>query len=454
MNLFTKTFLAAATIVSLDAHSQCSASYTWSQSQNNVIDFANTSQPIVPNSTIFYWDFGDQQYAYTQNASHTYSGPGTYVACLYMYDSLTFCQSSYCDTVSVYGNVLCNLSVNAFVVQNSSCSTCNDGVLEASASAGTPPYTYMWSNSATGAYDYNLPPGTYSVCVTDANGCQSCASVTLTASSSSSCQANYIYNQSTADTVDFMNNSLGTTVGTSYYYDFGDGNYSTLQNPTHAYTYPGTYNVCLYISDSANQCSSYYCASVNVWGPNSGPLCSANFVVIPDSSNSQQAWAYNYSTGSPTMQYYWTWGDNTAPDTIAYPSHVYSQTGTYTICLMVYDAINQCSDTMCQTINVFRLAPEAMSLPYYVNVLPTGIHEQEQTQWSLYPNPASDEIRIRTDYALQGKAYRIVDISGRVSDQGILDGNIIRVSSLENGIYFLQLDNGKGGFTVQRFVKQ
>ncbi|WP_461305114.1 Ig-like domain-containing protein, partial [Aureisphaera sp.] len=51
---------------------------------------------------------------------------------------------------------------------------CNDGEATANASGGTPPYTYQWSASAgsqTTATATNLPQGTHSVVVTDANNC-------------------------------------------------------------------------------------------------------------------------------------------------------------------------------------------------------------------------------------------------------------------------------------------
>lgn len=46
-----------------------------------------------------------------------------------------------------------------------------DGSATASASGGTTPYFYIWSNGATGATASGLCPGTNAVSVTDANGC-------------------------------------------------------------------------------------------------------------------------------------------------------------------------------------------------------------------------------------------------------------------------------------------
>ncbi len=54
---------------------------------------------------------------------------------------------------------------------NPSCSTCCDGSATANPSGGTPNYSYSWSNGSTSQTAINLCNGTYTVTVTDANGC-------------------------------------------------------------------------------------------------------------------------------------------------------------------------------------------------------------------------------------------------------------------------------------------
>lgn len=60
-----------------------------------------------------------------------------------------------------------------------SCNGGNDGSLDLTATGGTVPYTYLWSNSATTEDLTSLAPGSYAVTVTDLNGCTAIAGTTV-----------------------------------------------------------------------------------------------------------------------------------------------------------------------------------------------------------------------------------------------------------------------------------
>ncbi len=63
---------------------------------------------------------------------------------------------------------------------NVNCNGGNNGSANLTVSGGTGPYTYSWSNSATTQNISNLAAGTYSIIVSDNNGCAQNASVTIT----------------------------------------------------------------------------------------------------------------------------------------------------------------------------------------------------------------------------------------------------------------------------------
>ncbi len=60
------------------------------------------------------------------------------------------------------------------------CKGASTGSATAAGSSGTPPYTYVWSSGGTMATENNLPAGTFTVTVTDTDGCSATAMVTLT----------------------------------------------------------------------------------------------------------------------------------------------------------------------------------------------------------------------------------------------------------------------------------
>jgi PKD repeat protein len=458
MKTFTpKSILVIAVIMlaALAGRAQCSAGFTWNQPSNNVISFTNTSTPNTPNSTYYNWNFGDSQYGWAQNPTHTYSVPGSYIVCLTVYDSLSSCQNSFCDTVTVTGNTLCNVSANAVAYQPASCSTCADGMAGAMMYGGTAPYTYAWSSGGTAQTESGLAPGSYTVCITDANGCNACDTV-LMSYANNNCTVSFTASQTNANQVDFTNTSGNYTNMTIYMWDFGDNStgWNNSSTPdTHTYANPGTYYVCLTVYDSATFCTNTFCDSVTVWGNVLPSNCDANFVIYPDSINTNQAWAYNLSTGGPNLTYQWFWGDNSPVDVIPYPNHIYNATGSYNICLVVLDTVTQCTDTMCTLLWVPRLSQQAASAPYYVNVLPMGIHENTQASWNLFPNPAEHELNIKSEYTLTGNTYRVLDVTGRIVITGKLQSTTIDVTNLDKGMYVLQIETAKGEISSKRFMK-
>jgi gliding motility-associated-like protein len=77
------------------------------------------------------------------------------------------CMSSAPVTVAV-GSAPGNINMNGIDVD---CFGGNTGSATANASGGTPPYTYLWSNSATSSAISGLTAGVYYVTVTTAEGC-------------------------------------------------------------------------------------------------------------------------------------------------------------------------------------------------------------------------------------------------------------------------------------------
>ncbi|PCJ89614.1 MAG: hypothetical protein COA57_01730 [Flavobacteriales bacterium] len=98
------------------------------------------------------------------------------------------CAGSYSVTVTDASSCQANASTIivdtigislSFNVTNASCDGTCDGKIITNVLGGQPAYSYLWSNGAITKNLNGLCPGTYTVTVTDANGCQGVDSVTI-----------------------------------------------------------------------------------------------------------------------------------------------------------------------------------------------------------------------------------------------------------------------------------
>lgn len=81
-------------------------------------------------------------------------------------------------TVSIQGPN--QLIINDISVKNPVCFGANNGEIIVNISGGQAPYSIAWSNGATGENNTNIPAGTYTINITDANGCNVSRNYTLT----------------------------------------------------------------------------------------------------------------------------------------------------------------------------------------------------------------------------------------------------------------------------------
>ncbi|RMD73752.1 MAG: hypothetical protein D6818_04280, partial [Bacteroidetes bacterium] len=67
----------------------------------------------------------------------------------------------------------------ALSATDETCNNCNDGTASANAGGGTAPYQFLWSTGDTTQTITGLAPGTYTLTLTDANGCSLSDTVTI-----------------------------------------------------------------------------------------------------------------------------------------------------------------------------------------------------------------------------------------------------------------------------------
>lgn len=115
---------------------------------------------------------GGTNYLWSNGITTDYNivtGPGTYTVTV---SNAQGCTSSTQYTVSPV------VTLNAVVSYNA-CTASSNGNINLSVSGGQAPYTYIWNNAETAEDLSNVPPGTYTVTVTDLNGCTASASYNL-----------------------------------------------------------------------------------------------------------------------------------------------------------------------------------------------------------------------------------------------------------------------------------
>ena len=240
----------------------------------------------------------------------------------------------------------------------------------------------------------------------------------------------FTYDSTSAEmTVSFNDSSQGNPV--TWFWDFGDGNTDTLQNPIHTYQNPGTFFVCLTVTDGCVTDTLCDSISVTCQIPSAQfGFTNSNFTVnFSDSSTNATSWL-------------WSFGD-TNTDTVQNPIHVYANAGIYNVCLT---ASNNCDfDSICESITI----------------LTTGIDQYLVTvdKLKVYPNPVSTFATVTTNpaFKLENAVLCIYDLYGKEVQKtaGITTQKImIDANQLATGMYFYRLMDqdkiiGSGKFIVE-----
>lgn len=130
-----------------------------------------------------------------------------------------------------------------------------------------------------------------------------------------------------------------STQPTAWLWNFGDGNTSTAQSPAHTYASLGTYTVTL--TSTNGSCSHSISQTITLVDP--VPDFTASATTVCRRNETIQFNSTSTNSGSITA-YNWNFGDgNTAPGPA--PTHVYQNSGNYTVSLSTTD-INGCVSTI------------------------------------------------------------------------------------------------------------
>ena len=195
------------------------------------------------------------------------------------------------------------LSVNIEIGTSISCNGGTNGSLTASAANGTTPYTYAWSNNATGATISNLGAGNYTVTVTAANGATATAVKSLNAPAALA-PVLTMTNTTTGNSIGSA--SMSISGGTAPYYVAVNGGAQALSDGTYLRESLAPGNYTFVVTDTRG-CSKSVTGTVATIAANPGcdePAWSASEVYTDGNKVSFNGNLYRAN--------WWTQGNNPA----------------------------------------------------------------------------------------------------------------------------------------------
>ncbi len=381
------------------------AGYAHSAS-GKTVTFTNLSQ----NATTYLWDFGDGNTSTLASPTYAYQNFGTYTICLTVANdcftdsickTITLCSSNLKAGFSTAGTGFTINFTDTSNIANSISWDFGDGT---NSTLSNPTHTY-------------LKPGRYWVCQTVTDACTSntfCDSVDV-------CLDTVIAGFNVALSGPVFNFTNSSSNAKTYLWDFGDGNLSTNQNPSHIFPGYGTYRVCLKVTNNCGTDSICkmvsYCATQGVSSftySNSTPPLAVKFV----------------NTSQNAVSYYWDFDDGSF-STNKNPVAVFSWARIYNVCLTITDSC-AIEHTTCKAIDLTKFDVKELE---WINSL------------EVYPNPTEGKIAIKTAGNRDQKAtIKIIDMKGQImvsrSFQSGQDSMELDLENLPSGFYMLRIAAG------------
>ncbi len=299
----------------------------------------------------YFWNFG--VITATNDTSNiaspvfTFPDRGTYQVTLTVYNDSTGCVHDYSETV-IITDPISNFTFSS----DSGCAPLNIQVTNVSVDGSL----YFWNVPGATISNPSSPnpnirfnnAGTYynyELIITDLNGCQD------TITFNDTIQVYDVYPDISADVLSCPNDvvpftDISTTsdgIITNWLWTFGNGQTSTLQNPSTIYTYQDTFSVSLTVTNSLG------CTRVDTF---------ENYMQIIQPSvdfttqdtfvcGGQDVHFTNLSSGKGRVLtgYLWDFGDGSTSIDVN-PIHQYTSEGYFTVCLTVTD-MSGCDSLFC-----------------------------------------------------------------------------------------------------------
>jgi PKD repeat protein len=325
-------------------------------------NFYASADTVCPNESIYffsgdqassyYWDFDDGVTDNQSSISHYFTGVGTF--------NVKLIINTVCGIDTIIKPILIDNSatpnVDFYLNTNTACP---GDVIQFNQFASSN-YTYLWNFGDGDTSSFSSPEhiyntvGSYMASLTATNVCGNSItkSETVFIDENFIPDAPYFYLSQTEACVNNDIYFTSFTDATSYLWNFGDGDTSTVSNPIHYYKANGTYPISLTVFNNCGN-SNTYTDTVFIGNAVMDSISfysSVNEACIGDSIGFE-----SFST-MDGITYLWHFGDGDS-SSYASPYHAYKSNGTYTISLT---ATNNCgnSTTTTNTIDIGNAIPD------------------------------------------------------------------------------------------------
>ncbi|WP_230670147.1 PKD domain-containing protein [Methanosarcina barkeri] len=344
--------------------------------------------------TSWIWEFGDGANSTEQKPSHTYNEAGNYTVNLTVKNSIGSNSTVKTNYITVSSTPVEPEPVAAFIADVTS-GTVPLIVNFMDQSTGSPT-SWIWDfGDGTNATEQNpvhtyTATGTYTVNLTVSNEDGNDSDIKtgyIKVSSQSSAKPVAAFTASptsgkTPLNVAFTDTSTGSP--TSWFWNFGDGAKSFLQNPIHKYSKAGIYTVNLTVKNAKGKNTVTKTEYINVI---TKPVANFNSSVTSGKAPLKVKFT-DTSTGIPA-KWRWDFGDG-AKSFQQNPIHKYSKAGTYTVNLTVKNAKGKNTVTKTEYIKVitkpvanFSANPTSGKAPLKVTFTDTSTGIPAKWRWDF-----------------------------------------------------------------------
>ena len=379
---------------------------SFSESGNNttckapaLVNFSASSS----SGLIYQWNFGDGSTSTSKNPSHTYLTNGIFDVSLIVTNA-GGCSDTLTKTalVKIKPPIIESLKGVPYL-------GCTPYTANLSAVINSPDAVMSWlwyfgdgstSTLPAPSHVYSTP-GTYDLklIISTASGCKDSIIYPAAIRISNKPTANFVaapLNVCSNEQVQFTNQSTGAN---EWLWIFGDGSFSTAENPSHQFGDTGYFTIKLIASSTGCSDTTERINYIYVDPP------VARYNIIRDCSTPYKVQFKDNSIQGVT--YKWDFGDGNS-SILQNPTHVYSAAGTYIFTLIV--ANGSCADTTIGSINIIDEHPVVVSIDTtickntFVSFSATNVN---QTNIATYNWDFGDGNLVTTNSSLANHQYTI-----------------------------------------------